>query len=84
MYLNHWIGAFAAHAIFVRFGMRDSLMAQISSVIIALLVAAALYLAIDKNVRVRRDHFFKEKRGKIAASIGFILVACGLVYGLSR
>jgi peptidoglycan/LPS O-acetylase OafA/YrhL len=83
LYLNHWIGLFAAHAIFSRFGMRDSLVAQLSSILIAVLVASILYVLIDKNVKANRSKYFTPSRGKIAAAVGYALVSIGLIIGLS-
>jgi peptidoglycan/LPS O-acetylase OafA/YrhL len=81
MYLNHWIGAFAAHAIFRQFSMRDSVAAELSSVLIAFAVAAILYWVVDQNVREKRDEYFTEFRGKAVAVCGFALVALGLTVG---
>ena len=82
MYLNHWIGAFVAHAIFVRFAMRDSLISELSSVLIAFAVSVVLYLIVDQNVRRNRDAYFTVFRGKALAGCGFALVTIGIVGGL--
>lgn len=84
MYLNHWIGAFAANAIFAKLGMRGSLAADLASLLIAFLVAAVLYVTIDRNIRVYRDRVFTPARGKLLAAIGYALVSVGLIFGLTE
>jgi len=81
MYLNHWIGIFVAHALFRPFGLRDSIYAQLLSVIIALAVAAILYVVVDKTVKARRNQYFTRTGGKCVAITGFTLLAVGLVGG---
>jgi peptidoglycan/LPS O-acetylase OafA/YrhL len=82
LYLNHWIGAFAAHAIFGRFGMRDSLVSELSSILIAILVASILYILVDRNVKARRAKYFSPRRGRTAAAVGYALVSIGLIVGI--
>lgn len=82
MYLNHWIGVFIANAAFGKFGLKVSLICQISGILISLAVAAALYVIIDRFVRHNRDRFFTAARGKCAAFIGFGLVLLGLTGGI--
>ncbi|HZK80498.1 MAG TPA: hypothetical protein VFC46_05505, partial [Humisphaera sp.] len=82
MYLNHWIGVFAANAMFAKFGLRDTFACHVSGVILSIGVAAVLYVAIDQNVRRRREKYFSDIRGKSVAVCGFALVAVGLIGGL--
>lgn len=82
MYLNHWIGVFIANAAFKPLGLKDSLLCRLSGVAIALVVAAILYALVDRTIRQNRDRYFVILRGKIAAALGFGLVAVGLVGGL--
>jgi peptidoglycan/LPS O-acetylase OafA/YrhL len=84
MYLNHWIGAFVAHAVFARFGMRGTFIAELSSVLIAFLIACALYLTIDQNIRRHRDRYFTIMRGRRIAAVGYALVTVGLIFGMTR
>ncbi len=81
MYLNHWIGVFAANAVFGKLGLRDTLYCQLSGVIIAFFVAAILYVLIDRNVQRNRDRYFTKARGIAAASVGSALVVTGLLVG---
>ena len=82
MYLNHWIGVFMANAAFGYIGLRGSLPCQIAGVVLSLAVSALLYVLVDLQVRKNRDRYFTVLRGKIAAAIGFALVATGLAGGL--
>ncbi len=83
MYLNHWIGVFVANTIFSRFDLRGSELSKYTSIIVALGIAAILYMSVDKIVRANREKFFTTKRGRIAASIGYALVLVGLSVGFS-
>ena len=82
MYLNHWLGAFAAHFVFAKLGMRDSLISQISSIVIAVAIASVLYVVIDRNIRAQRDSYFSKQRGQIIAGIGYAVVTIGLTIGI--
>jgi len=82
MYLNHWIGTFVANALYARVGLRETIYSQITSVIVALMVGAALYLCMDRVIKANRDRYFTERRGKTVAACGYALVLVGLVAGL--
>lgn len=82
MYLNHWIGVFIANAAFGYIGLKGSLPCQISGVVLSLAVSALLYVLVDRQVQRNRDRYFTVLRGKIAAAVGFALVAMGLTGGL--
>src|SRR5262249_40239515 len=81
MYLNHWVGVFVANFVFKRIGLRGTFLCDVSSVVLSLAIAAGLYLAVDRSVKVRRDRYFSERRGKALACIGFTLVTIGLLVG---
>ena len=82
MYLNHWIGLFAANGIFGLFGWQNAWYRGLSGVLIALAIAMILYVAIDGNVQKSRQHYYTVLRGRMAAVAGFALVAVGIVGGL--
>lgn len=82
LYLNHWIGVFVAHAVFAKFGARDSLASGIASVFISLAIAAILYIAVDLNIKKYRNNFYSAARGKSVAVLGFVLVIIGCVVGV--
>jgi peptidoglycan/LPS O-acetylase OafA/YrhL len=82
MYLNHWIGTFAANAFFAKLGLRETIYSQIASVVLALVIGAILFLCIDRPVKAYRDEYFTVIRGKVVAIGGFALLTIGLVGGL--
>ena len=71
LYLNQWIGVFAANALFAKFGMRETLLCQITGVVLAILIAFALYMLIDRNVLRHRNKFFTRQIGLMAGISGF-------------
>jgi len=81
MYLNHWIGVFVANFVFEKIGLRGTWLCDVSSVILSVVIAAGLYLAVDRSVKERRDRYFSARRGKQLAWIGFTLVTIGLLVG---
>jgi len=81
MYLNHWIGVFAANSVFAKLAMRDTLICKVSGVVLAIAVAILLYLAIDRNVQKLRARYFTVFRGRVVAVLGYLLVACGILIG---
>jgi peptidoglycan/LPS O-acetylase OafA/YrhL len=82
MYLNHWIGVFIANAVFAQFSLRGTWLSNLSGVFFALVVATALYVIVDRNVRKNREQFFTVFRGKAVAGTGFVLVAIGFLGGI--
>jgi hypothetical protein len=82
MYLNHWIGVLIANAVFAQFSLRGTWLSNLSGVFLALVVATALYVIVDRNVRKNREQFFTVFRGKAVAGIGFVLVAIGFLGGI--
>ena len=81
LYLNHWIGTFAANAAFGRIGLRDTWICQVSGVLVAIAVATVLYVCIDRNARNNRARYFSALRGKALAGIGFALLTTGIIGG---
>jgi peptidoglycan/LPS O-acetylase OafA/YrhL len=82
MYLNHWIGIFIAHAIFQRYGLRDSWISHVSGVFVGLFVATALYLIVDRTIKLRRDKYYAPANGRLVTGLAFALVSIGLIGGL--
>jgi peptidoglycan/LPS O-acetylase OafA/YrhL len=82
MYLNHWIGVFAANAIFAEFGMMETFICHVSGVFLSLGAAASLYLTVDLVIRKHRDKRFSDRTGKSVAAWGFALVTIGIIGGL--
>lgn len=82
LYLNHWIGAFGAHALLRPFGLRDAPIATPVAVVLGLGVATALYLAVDRQVMARRSSWFTPRLGWSLGAVGFGLMAMGVAIGL--
>lgn len=85
LYLNHWIGIFAANALLGHFGLRGTIAAPVVAIVLAIAVAALAYALIDCPVMARRSQYFTEPRGWLLAAAGFTLIAIGFagayVYG---
>lgn len=79
LYLNHWIGIFAANALLGRVGLRGTITGSIVAIIFAVAVAAVLYALVDRQVMARRNRYFTEQRGRLLAGLGFTLIAVGFV-----
>lgn len=83
LYLNHWIGVFAANALLKPSGMRESWTRHALAVVINVLVAVALYWTIDRRVLARRAQWFTPQRGALIASAAFMMVFTGICFGLA-
>lgn len=83
MYLNHWLGMFLSNALFGRLGLRGTIVSEAAGVVLAIAIAAALYVAIDRNVRANRERFYTPRLGAVAAMTGYALVISGMIYGLA-
>ena len=82
IYLNHWLATFAINAIFSKLGLPRSAYSQVLSVILGLLIAAALFLCIDRVIKMNRDQYFTTSRGIAVAVSGFALVTVGMAGGI--
>ncbi|MGO9359223.1 MAG: hypothetical protein ACLP1D_16410, partial [Xanthobacteraceae bacterium] len=82
LYLNQWIGFFAANAIFGKFGLKGSLLSDVTGVVLSIAVSTALYLLIDTKIQEKRGRFFSSRLGKMVGAIAFGLVCMGLAGGL--
>lgn len=78
LYLNQWIGVFAANAVFERFGLRGTLSCKVAGVIISIIVCSLLYVLVDRLVRKHREKFFTDGRGKLIAFVAGSLVLVGV------
>jgi len=83
LYLNHWVGMFAANAVFGRIGLRETLISQISGVLFSVAFASIMFVCIDRVVRNNRDRYFTVLRGKTAAVTGLVLLTIGIIGGLT-
>jgi peptidoglycan/LPS O-acetylase OafA/YrhL len=79
LYLNQWIGGFAVNAIMKHFGWQKGIASEVALLVVAFVVAASLFLTIDRTVKVYRDQFFTRRRGVALAMTGLTLVAIGVM-----
>lgn len=82
LYLNHWIGVFAANIILSPFGLRDSDPRRFLSVLINLSIAAFLYWNIDRRILAKRAELFSPTRGRIIIFIAYGFVLIGVLVGI--
>jgi peptidoglycan/LPS O-acetylase OafA/YrhL len=80
LYLNHWIGAFAAHALFGHAGLG----ARLASYAFGLSAGVVAYLLVDRPVMAWRGALFSKMRGRICAATAYALMVLGLTFGLVR
>ena len=82
LYLNHWIGLFAANFATKRFGLDHP--AQLA---LAVTVSVALcwlhYRAIDRPIRARRAQWYTPRAGNALMVCAYALFAFGFVYGFA-
>ena len=81
LYLNHWIGVFVANALLSPIGLRDTSWRRALAAVLSIVLAIALYWWIDRRLRKRREALYTPQRGKIVLTIGYVVVACGLIFG---
>lgn len=81
MYLNHWIGVWVGTFLFKRLGLSQGFLFQVSCVVVSFLVAAALYIFIDRTLKSKRREYFTPRRGIILATVGYLLVIIGSAVG---
>lgn len=82
LYLNQWIGVFVVNAIARHFGWQIGVSSKLASLVLSFVVAASLFLTIDRTVKVYRDQFFTKQRGVALAITGLSLVTIGAIGSL--
>jgi peptidoglycan/LPS O-acetylase OafA/YrhL len=81
LYLNHWIGVFVANALTRPFGLRESALSQMLSVLINVALALALYLAIERPLLRRRAAWYTPAIGARATVAAYAMISAGLLLG---
>lgn len=81
LYLNAWIGIFAANIVARRLTLEPTLTTALQFVLSVLAATVCWYL-IDRPVRARREAWFRWSRGRIAAIAAYVTVAIGWIGGL--
>jgi peptidoglycan/LPS O-acetylase OafA/YrhL len=82
LYLNAWIAVFASHALFKRIGMAESFAQHASTILLSLIIAAALYCYLDRRILDRRRQIYTPSRARAAIAIAYSLVVIGICVGL--
>ena len=80
LYLNHWVGFFAAKALFKPFGLMDSSARHLLSFVLNIALAALLYWCIDRRVLMIRSQLYSPARGRlvIGAAYGMVIIGIGV------
>jgi peptidoglycan/LPS O-acetylase OafA/YrhL len=79
LYLNQWIGVFVVNATIKHFGWQAGFAFGVASLLLNFVIAAVLFLTIDRTVKIYRDQFFTKPRGVALAMTGLSLVAIGVI-----
>ncbi len=82
LYLNHWLGIFIANEIGQMLPFVSGLLKTAVGGAGNLVIASILYLAIDDQIRKRRNGWFTPGRGRLAAYAAYGLVFAGAAGGL--
>jgi peptidoglycan/LPS O-acetylase OafA/YrhL len=81
LYLNHWIGVFAVNFVSKRWLALDFQTFVLAQYVLNIAVALALYLAVDRQVQLRRGIWYSDDLGKSLALTSYALVGTGLILG---
>ena len=83
LYLNHWIGIFAANALLARLagGHAPAPLAAALQAAIDIPLAVGLYWYIDRRLLVRRSAWYTPRRGVAVTVLAYAIIAVGLAYG---
>jgi peptidoglycan/LPS O-acetylase OafA/YrhL len=81
LYLNHWIGVFAANALLTPFGMRGSDAGHVLSSSLNIAIAVALYWYIDRRLLQQRSGWYTRQRGLFVTRTAYLMVGLGLSVG---
>lgn len=82
LYLNHWVGIFAANELLQAIPSIGFVGQQLVSAFGNLGLASVLYVAIDLQVKKRRSQFYTPAFGRICTMLAFGSIAVGIIGGL--
>ena len=82
IYLNQWVGSFAAHAMLRPLGMRDSAWFHPLAIGLNIGIAYGLYRLIDQSILTSRSRLFNASRGRMAMLLAYGTLLFGLLGGL--
>lgn len=81
LYLNHWIGFFAAH-----FLMRHApfWIATAFSSAVSIGIAVMLYWYVDRQLLLKRRAWYTDRKGYLLTACAYTMIVIGVGYGLSK
>lgn len=80
LYLNGWIGMFAANFVTKRVDGLEAISVPLQYCL-AVMAASICWYLIDRPVRLRREVWYTPQRGRMAAILAYCIVMIGLVGG---
>jgi len=83
LYLNHWIGLFAANYLLARFahGTTSLALKALLQAAVDVPLAIALYWCVDRRLLACRAGWYTARRGIAFTVIAYAIIAVGLAYG---
>lgn len=81
LYLNHWIGVFAVNFVSKRYYPVSHDIFVWSEYILNVAIALAFYLAIDRQIQLRRNGWYSAALGWRLGLTAYALVGAGLIAG---
>jgi peptidoglycan/LPS O-acetylase OafA/YrhL len=81
LYLNHWLGMAVAHSALKHLQVEERAAQAWLGYGLALAMASALYVLVDRRVLSRRDAWYDERLGRRVAWSAYVLTGFGLVAG---
>jgi peptidoglycan/LPS O-acetylase OafA/YrhL len=82
LYLNHWIGVFAANAVTKPFALQGSVASHVLSSALNIAIAIALYWYVDRRLLQHRNRWYTVQRGVWVTRIAYFISAVGMLVGL--
>jgi peptidoglycan/LPS O-acetylase OafA/YrhL len=82
LYLNHWIGLFAANFLTKRLGLERPLQLGVA-VVVSLCLCWLHYQFIDRMIRERRAQWYTPRAGNTLMFGAYAIFAIGLAYGFA-
>jgi peptidoglycan/LPS O-acetylase OafA/YrhL len=81
LYLNHWIGIFVVHAFEKRIFELSEPVVIFTSYLLNVTIAGILYWIIDRNIQLRRHHWYSDALGHRLMIAGYTLFVIGIIIG---
>lgn len=79
LYLNHWVGLFVAHSVATRFELDQVATTLLLGFPLSIVLAAVLYVLVDKRTMANRDSWYSPARAKAAMVTAYATTGVGLL-----